>query len=130
MREASFENFELCAAAEVSVTVTLNIAVRQSGDASALRKQSAPSGMSAAGYYADFRAEHRLGFDIVELKKLLEGAGVDFLEYVKGDTMKLKKLAKRDRELMGKLDELAVDKPVSKFALFKGDDEEEEGDED
>ena len=39
-------------AAVRSKTVTINVAVRQSGDASALRKQSLPSGLSAASYFA------------------------------------------------------------------------------
>lgn len=39
-------------AAVRSKTVSLNIAVRQSGDAAALRKQSLPSGLSAASHFA------------------------------------------------------------------------------
>lgn len=46
-------------AAVRSKTVTLNIAVRQSGDASALRKQSLPSGLSASSYFAQTTGEGR-----------------------------------------------------------------------
>jgi hypothetical protein len=38
-------------------TVTLTVAVRQSGDAAALRKQSLPSGLSAQGYFAQTTGE-------------------------------------------------------------------------
>jgi hypothetical protein len=46
-------------AAVRSKTVTLNIAVRQSGDAAALRKQSLPSGLSASSYFAQTSGEGR-----------------------------------------------------------------------
>lgn len=46
-------------AAVKSKTVSLTVLVRQSGDAAALRKQSLPSGLSAAGHYAQTTGEGR-----------------------------------------------------------------------
>jgi hypothetical protein len=46
-------------AAVKSKTVTLTIAVRQSGDAAALRKQSLPSGLSASSHFAQTTGEGR-----------------------------------------------------------------------
>lgn len=83
--------------------------------------------IAGGGFYADFALQHRLSFDTEELYRILQEAKLNPLRYLKGDTRKLAKEVKRDRDLMAKLEAITTDKPSTRFSLLKaGDDGEDE----